>query len=108
MQTRFRSGSTPSTFVNWRRQRRWSGQILYLWAGSKRKYVPDFLIRFRSGKTLVLEIKGKDTDQDRAKRIALGQWVDSVNAHGGFGTWAHDAVVATPAGVHDVIDLHQG
>ena len=82
-------------------------QILYLWGGSKRKYVPDFLIRFKSGKTLVLEIKGEDSDQDRAKRIALGQWVEAVNAHGGFGTWAHDVVVAEPAGIHDAIDRHQ-
>ena len=68
--------------------------------------MPDFLIRYKSGKTLVLEIKGKDSDQDRAKRVALGQWVDAVNAHGGFGTWAADAVVSEAAGVRDAIDLH--
>ena len=82
-------------------------QILYLWGGSKRKFVPDFLIRYKSGKTLVLEIKGEDSDRDRAKRVALGQWVDAVNAHGGFGVWAHDVVVAEPAGVRDVINKHQ-
>jgi type III restriction enzyme len=81
-------------------------QILYLWGGSKRKFVPDFLIRYKSGKTLVLEIKGKDLDQDRAKRAALAQWVDAVNAHGGFGTWAADAVVAEAAGVRDVVGMH--
>ena len=81
-------------------------QVLYLWGGSKRKYVPDFLIRFKSGQTLALEIKGVDSDQDRAKRVALGQWVEAVNAHGGFGTLASDVVVAEAARVRDVIDKH--
>jgi len=81
-------------------------QVLYLWGGSKRKFVPDFLIRYKSGKTLVLEIKGVDSDQDKAKRAALAQWVNAVNAHGGFGTWAADAVVAEAAGVQDVIGMH--
>ena len=53
--------------------------ILYLWNGCKRKYIPDFLIRYTSGKTLVLEIKGVDSPQDQAKRAALAQWVDAVN-----------------------------
>ena len=33
--------------------------ILYLWNGSKRKYIPDFLVRYKSGKTLVLEIRAR-------------------------------------------------
>lgn len=81
-------------------------QILYLWGGSKRKYVPDFLIRYRSGKTLVLEIKGEDSHQDKVKRSALGQWVDAVNAHGGFGMWAADSVVDEAARMRDVIESH--
>lgn len=81
-------------------------QVLYLWGGSKRRFVPDFLIRYRSGKTLVLEIKGEDSDQDRAKRVALRQWVDAVNAHGGFGMWEADAVIGEPARMRDVIEAH--
>ena len=80
--------------------------ILYLWNGSKRKYIPDFLVRYASGKTLGLEIKGEDSPQDQAKRAALAQWVDAVNAHGGFGTWAWDVVVGDAAGMRDVIDRH--
>lgn len=81
-------------------------QVLYLWNGSKRKFIPDFLVRYRSGKTLTLEIKGVDSDQDRVKRVALAQWVDAVNAHGGFGTWASDVVVGEPAAAMDVINRH--
>lgn len=80
--------------------------ILYLWNGSKRKYIPDFLVRYASGKTLVLEIKGVDSVQDQAKRAALAQWVEAVNAHGGFGTWAWDVVVGDAAGMKDVVEKH--
>lgn len=59
--------------------------ILHLWNGPKRKSVPDFLVRYESGKTLVLEIKGEDSAQDQAKRDALAEWVKAMNAHGGFG-----------------------
>lgn len=81
-------------------------QVLYLWNGSKRKYIPDFLIRLKSGKTLVLEIKGEDSPQDQAKRHALNQWVMAVNAHGGFGTWAWDVVLDNAAGLQDAIARH--
>mgnify|MGYP003600669520 CR=1 FL=1 len=80
--------------------------VLYLWNGSKRKYVPDFLVRYASGKTLVLEIKGQDSPQDQAKRAALDQWVKAVNAHGGFGTWVWDVVVGDAAGMQDVVQRH--
>lgn len=82
--------------------------ILYLWNGSKRKYIPDFLIRFKSGKTLVLEIKGVDSPQDQAKRKALADWVKAVNEQGGFGTWAWDVVVGDAAGLQDVVAKHAG
>lgn len=81
-------------------------QLLYLWRGSRRKFVPDFLIQLANGKRLVLEIKGEDSDQNRAKRMALDAWVRAVNARGGFGTWCWDVVKAEPAKVDDVIVHH--
>ena len=81
-------------------------QILYLWNGSRRKFVPDFLLRYRSGRMLVLEVKGEDSPQDEAKRAALRQWTEAVNAHGGFGTWTADVLLAEPARARDVIDRH--
>jgi len=80
--------------------------IYYLWRGSKRKFVPDFLIKLANGKQLVLEIKGEDSEQNRAKRMALDAWVRAVNSRGGFGTWSWDVVKAEPAGVDDVIVHH--
>ncbi|MBD9411563.1 BPTD_3080 family restriction endonuclease [Stutzerimonas stutzeri] len=80
--------------------------IYYLWRGSKRKFVPDFLIKLANGKQLVLEIKGEDSEQNRAKRMALDAWVRAVNSRGGFGTWCWDVVKGEPAGVDDVIVYH--
>ena len=81
-------------------------QIYYLWRGSRRRFVPDFVVRLVNCKQLVLEIKGEDSDQNRAKRLALDTWVRAVNARGGFGTWCWDVVKAEPSRVHDVIAHH--
>lgn len=80
-------------------------QIYYLWNGSKRRFVPDFLIRLTNGKTLVLEIKGEDSEQNRAKRAALDIWIEAVNARGGFGAWCWD-VAHQAAQIHDIIQCH--
>jgi type III restriction enzyme len=80
-------------------------QIYYLWGGSRRRFLPDFIVRLANGKTLVLEIKGEDSPQNVAKRDALKLWVDAVNAKGGFGTWCWD-VAFEPAQVHDIVRRH--
>jgi len=80
-------------------------QVHYLWGGSKRRYLPDFIIRLANGKTLVLEIKGEDSPQNAAKRDALNMWVDAVNAKGGFGSWCWD-VAFQPAEIQDILHRH--
>lgn len=80
-------------------------QVHYLWGGSKRRYLPDFIIRLANGKTLVLEIKGEDSPQNAAKRDALKLWVDAVNAKGGFGSWCWD-VAFQPAEIQDILHRH--
>jgi type III restriction enzyme len=65
-------------------------EIVYIYEGVVRKYVPDYLVRLDNGKTLVLETKGRMTSRDVAKRKALSEWVKAVNATGEFGTWAND------------------
>ena len=80
-------------------------QVFYLWGGSRRRYIPDFLVRLSNGKTLVLEIKGEDSPQNRAKRDALGEWVAAVNSVGGFGRWCCD-VAFEPAKIQDIIAKH--
>ncbi len=76
--------------------------VHYLWNGSKRRYVPDYLIRLANGATLVLEVKGQDSPQNKAKRSALDVWVQAVNAKGGFGVWRWN-VIFEPAQIYDVL-----
>ena len=69
--------------------------IHYLWNGARRRYVPDFLIRLRNGKTMILEIKGQDSPQNKQKRQALDAWVKALNQRGGFGVWCWDVPFET-------------
>ncbi len=63
-------------------------EIVYVFEGVVRKYRPDFLIRMKTGTTLVLEVKGQDAAQHQTKRKFLDEWVRAVNEHGGFGRWS--------------------
>jgi len=36
---------------------------------------------------LILEVKGEDSPQNKAKRAALDEWIQCVNNQGGFGRW---------------------
>ena len=78
---------------------------MYLFNGVVHKYRPDFLIRLTNGVTLVLEVKGKNSEQDNAKRVFLEEWTRAVNAHGGFGHWACD-VSFEPGDVVDILQRY--
>jgi len=80
-------------------------QVYYMWNGAKRRYIPDFLIKLANGKTLVLEIKGEDSEQNKAKRAALDAWVAGVNQKGGFGVWGWD-VAFEPHQIQDILTVH--
>ncbi len=77
-------------------------EILYVYRGIVRKYRPDFLVRLANGHMLVLETKGRRTQEDAVKIAALQEWVAAVNSHGGFGTW-RSAEARTPAEIKDVL-----
>ena len=80
-------------------------EIIYIYDGVPRKYIPDFLIRLDNGKTLVLETKGQDSLQNKAKRKALKEWVDTVNNTGEFGEWCSD-ISFNVADVDGIIQIH--
>ena len=65
-------------------------EIEYVYEGVIRKYVPDFLIKLKNGKMLILETKGRETRKDIEKRKALAEWVKAVNELGEFGIWCND------------------
>ena len=77
-------------------------EVFYVHAGVVHKYRPDFLVRLASGDMLVLEVKGREREQDRTKRRFLDEWIAAVNGHGGFGRWTW-AVSRKPSDVHDVL-----
>ena len=80
-------------------------KVRYLWRGSSRNFVPDYLIRFTNGKILVLEVKGQDNQQNAEKRAAMETWIKAVNEQGGFGQWAFDTIYE-PAKTRDVIEQY--
>jgi type III restriction enzyme len=65
--------------------------IPYEWEHEVHPYIPDFIIRLRlkddSEINMILEVKGYETEKDRAKKPAAQRWVSAVNHHGGFGRW---------------------
>ena len=78
-------------------------EVLYVFKGVVHKYRPDFIIRLKTGRFLVLETKGQETDQDKTKRIFLDEWVNGVNEHGGFGKW-QCGVSKNPADVARILE----
>ena len=63
-------------------------RVPYSYRGTYHNYIPDFLVRLKNGMTLVLEAKGAEEKEARAKREALLDWVEAVNRNGRYGTWA--------------------
>jgi type III restriction enzyme len=80
-------------------------EILYTLKGVVKKYRHDFLVRVNNGTTLVLEVKGQDSPEDKTKREFLAEWVKAVNMHAGFGNWAAD-VSFNPKDVGEILERH--
>jgi type III restriction enzyme len=79
--------------------------VYYMWNGSKRKYIPDYLVRLSNGKTLLLEVKGQVTEQEEAKWSSTRKLMAAINGKGSFGRWEFE-VVTDMAKVHDVLLKH--
>ena len=64
--------------------------VPYLHNGQMHDYLPDFIIRLRSGEPhhLILEVKGYDTLQE-VKAAAAQRWVNAVNADQKYGYWQY-------------------
>lgn len=56
--------------------------------GNPRKYIPDFLVRLRDGRLLIIEIKGQLGDA-HLKKAAAERWCRGVNNDGRFGIWSY-------------------
>ncbi|MCB1795764.1 MAG: DEAD/DEAH box helicase family protein [Candidatus Competibacteraceae bacterium] len=65
--------------------------IPYEYLGVTHAYFPDFVVRLSNEVTLLLEIKGEEREQDRAKHQAARRWASAVNYWGQLGRWAFHA-----------------
>jgi len=88
--------------VAWAKNDHLGFEIQYIYRGVVRKYRPDFLIKLVNGDMLILETKGQETEQDRAKIRYLEDWVRAINDHGGFGTW-HFRVARRPGEINNIL-----
>jgi len=61
--------------------------IPYEYLGVDHSYEPDFLVRLASDVTVVLEVKGFEDNQTKAKQDAAKRWVMAVNNWGQLGQW---------------------
>jgi type III restriction enzyme len=80
-------------------------EITYSFKGIIHKFRPDYLVRLANGKTLVLEVKGQDDQQQQTKREFLSEWIRAVNGHSGFGEWTAD-VSRHPKDVLEILERH--
>ena len=80
-----------SEFVSaWAKNDHLGFEIPYMYNGGIRSYRPDFLIKLTNSHMLVLETKGKMTEEVQTKHRALQQWVDCVNETKDYGIWHCD------------------
>jgi type III restriction enzyme len=91
--------------VSWAKNDHLGFVINYVFNGIIHKFYPDFLIKLKNGKTLVLEVKGIDSQQNKTKREYLDEWVRAVNEDGRFGTWTW-AVSFRTSDIKDTINKH--
>jgi type III restriction enzyme len=65
--------------------------IPYDFEGAVHEYYPDYIVKVshKDGYVinLILEVKGYESEKDRAKEAAAQKWVYAVNHHGGYGVW---------------------
>ncbi|MGD9692810.1 MAG: BPTD_3080 family restriction endonuclease [Phycisphaerales bacterium] len=61
--------------------------IPYEFQGVGHSYSPDFLVRLTSGLNLLLEVKGHEDAQTKAKHQAANRWVEAVNNAREHGAW---------------------
>jgi len=79
--------------------------IPYTFAGASHNFFPDFLVRLANGVMLVLEVKGHEDEQDRAKYAAACRWCEAVTNWGQMGRWVSDHC-AGPGSVKPVLARH--
>jgi type III restriction enzyme len=88
--------------ISWAKNDHLGFVVNYVFRGIVHKFYPNFLIKLANGKMLILEVKGRDNQQNRTKREYLNEWVDAVNSDRRFGKWCWDVSFRT-SDIQDII-----
>ncbi|MCX6819623.1 MAG: DEAD/DEAH box helicase family protein [Candidatus Aenigmarchaeota archaeon] len=91
--------------ISWVKNDHIGFMINYVYRGVIHKFYPDFLIKLSNEKTLILEVKGKDDQQNKTKRDYLNEWINAVNSDGRFGKWCWGVSFRT-SDIKDIIKKH--
>ncbi|MBN1423939.1 DEAD/DEAH box helicase family protein [Candidatus Fermentibacteria bacterium] len=76
--------------------------IPYEFEGVQHHYEPDYLVRLIDGNMVILEIKGEESEQDRAKHEAARRWISAINNWGRLSRWEF-AVCRDPQRITEVL-----
>ncbi len=74
--------------IAWAKNDHLGFEILYMFEGNIHKYRPDYIVKLQDDKYLIVEVKGEVDEKDKVKARYLDEWVNCVNAQGGFGSWS--------------------
>lgn len=78
--------------VAWVKNHKLYLEIPYQYFGNTYRYRPDFIVKLKNGKTLIVEGKGVASEQDDAKATAARRWVQAVNNWNQLGEWGYEIV----------------
>lgn len=85
-------------------------EIPYEYEGVDRHYYPDFIIKLASAEgfviNVIIEVKGFESEKDRAKRPAAERWVEAVNYNGNYGVWRYKQCKGRTAADSTLAKLH--
>ncbi len=81
--------------------------IPYDYAGAQHDFLPDFLVRLTNRTMLMLEVKGYEKEQDRAKYEAARRWAKAVTHWGQMGRWEFEPC-KQPSQVKDILKRNAG
>ena len=82
-------------------------EMLYVYKGVVKKYRPDFLIRLKNGKMLVLEVKGQDTSRTRPSGPSWTSGAGPSTRRAASAVWEWD-VSFEPSDLQEVLPRHNG
>ena len=64
-------------------------EIHYIHDGKHHKYLPDYVVLLTNNTYIILEVKGKVTQQVKSKELATEEWIQAITEDKRFGKWTY-------------------